>query len=278
MRTQALLAGLLLAGAAPASAELFRMKDGSRFDGTIVSVSGEYYGVDVAGKVLNIRKDSIASVEYAPDGDGLSTREGERVIKVAFGGALPQAAQGFDQIARPGLASEVAGIIQVDPHVGLGLRVDDAAFTVAYPQAFMSADGTLTRGGAGSLTAGFDQKAQVDVSSLVLELRYLLTPEKRISPFLVCGAGLNVYTESLQTTPRPNSGGWADDGSYETRTMSDASGGLAAELGAGVQFLLTRRYLAELSARWQYAGVDNERFGFTGAQTLTLLAGIGWRF
>lgn len=272
MRRAALLAGLALASTASASAEMFRMKDGSRFDGTIVSVTADSYGVDVAGKVLNIRKDSIETIEYSPDWDGLSMREGERIVKVGFGAGLPMAAQGLNQLARPGLASEIEGVIQVDKNVGLGLRVDDAAFTVAYPQT------TFFRGTGTVKGLGFDEKSQADVSSMMLEARYLLTPEKRISPYLACGAGLNIYTQQLQATPRPNSGGWSDDGSYETRTLTDTSGGFAAELGAGVQFLLSRRYVAELAARWQYAGVDNDRFGLTAAQTLTFLAAVGWRF
>lgn len=272
MRRGPLLAGLVLASTASASAEMFRMKDGSRFDGTIVSVSADSYGVDVAGKVLNIRKDSIETIEYAPDWDGKSMRMGERLVKVGFGDALPMAAQGFNQIARPGIASEIEGVIQVDPHMGLGLRVDDASFTTAYPQE------TFFRGSRTVTGLGVDEKARADVSSMVLELRYLLTPQKRISPFVVCGAGLDIYTAEIQATPRPNSGGWAENASYETRTYSDSAGGFAGELGAGVQFLLSRRYLAELSARWHYAGVDNEKFGFTAAQTLTFLAAVGWRF
>ena len=251
------------------------MKDGSGFSGTIVSVTGDSYGVDVAGKVLNIRKDSIASIEYAPDVEDRSSffmRRGERIVKAGFGGALPLDAQGFSKIARPGFGSELEGLIQIDKNVGLGLRFDDAAFTVAYPQT-RSLDGLATPQGL-----GFNQKTQVEVSSMLFEARNVVVPEKRVSPFFVLGTGFDVYTEQLQTTPKPNSGGWSDDGSYETRTTEDTSSGFAAELGAGIQVLISRRALAELAARWHYADVDNAKFGFTGAQTISLLAAFGWRF
>ncbi len=260
-------------------AEDIYMKDGSRFKGSIQSATADYLGINVDGRTLQISKESIRAIDYGSDWDGKSMREGEFIFKVGLGGAFPLQAQGFTQLARTGTASEIEGLFQLDKHVGLGLRLEDSLYTVAYPQgAFSNGLGNGSNGPGGGLKTGYTGQSNVDVSALVLELRYVVLPEKRLSPFAVVGAGIDAYSERLVTTPKPNSGGWGDDGSYDPRVYEDNSSGLAAEVGGGVQYLISRHYLAEVAARWHYDTVDSTKFGFSGAQSVTLLAALGFRF
>lgn len=276
MRATLLTAALLLL-AAGAGAEDIYMKDGSRFKGSVESATTDYLGINVEGRTMQISKDSIRAIDYGSDWNGQTMREGEFIVKVGLGGAIPLASQGFNDIAKPGAASEIEAITQLDKHVGLGIRLDDSAYTVAYPQGAFAA-GLGNANPAGAQHTGFIAQSNVDVSTLVLELRYVLLPEKRISPFAVCGAGIDAYSERQSITPKPNSGGWGDDGSYDPRVYENSSSGFAAEVGGGVQFLLSRHYMADVAARWHYDTVDNTRFGFNAAQSVTILGALGFRF
>jgi hypothetical protein len=282
MRARLVIAALsfLAAGAFQrAGAEDIYMKDGSRFSGSVQSATTDYLGIDVNGRTMQISKDSIRAIDYGSDWNGQSMREGEFIVKVGLGGAFPLSAQGFSDIAKPGAATEIEAITQLDKHVGLGIRLADSQYTVAYPQgAYAAGLGNGSNGPGGGLHTGFTAESNVDVSTLVLELRYVFMPEKRISPFAVCGAGIDAYSERQSITPKPNSGGWADDGSYDPRVYENSSSGFATEVGGGVQFLLSRHYLAEVAARWHYDTVDNTKFGFNAAQSVSLLAALGFRF
>lgn len=280
MRARFVTAALMLLAAGAfqrAGAEDIYMKDGSRFAGSVQSATTDYLGINVEGRTMQISKDSIRAIDYGSDWNGQSMREGEFIVKVGLGGAIPLAAQGFNDIAKPGASSEIEAIAQLDKHVGLGIRLADSQYAVAYPQGAFAAG--LGNGSAPpAQQTGFVAESNVDVSTLVLELRYVFLPEKRISPFAVCGAGIDTYSERQSITPKPNSGGWGDDGSYDPRVYENSSSGFAAELGGGVQFLLSRHYLAEVAARWHYDTVDNARFGFNAAQSVSLLAAVGFRF
>jgi hypothetical protein len=270
----------LSAGAVPnAGAEDIYMKDGSHFTGSVLSATTDYLGISVEGRTIQITKDSIRAIDYGSDWDGKSMREGEFIVKVGLGSAIPLMSQGFNNIAKTGAASEIEGIVQFDKHMGLGIRLDDSAYSVAYPNGTYAAGlGNGSSGPGGGLHNGFVAQSNVDVSSLVLELRYVALPEKRISPFAVAGAGIDAYYERQSITPKPNSGGWGDDGSYDPRVYENNSSGFAAEIGGGLQFLLSRHYLAEVAARWHYDTVDNQRFGFNAAQAVTILGALGFRF
>jgi len=252
---------VLLTGLSCASgAEVFHMKDGSRFEGTVVGVKADDLDVSVSGKTLLIRKDTIGWIDYEPEWDGKTMRRGEKIVKAGLGAAIPTGAQDFNHIAKTGVASEIEAVVQLTDSLGIGARFDDQAFTVAYPSDYVSRS-----------------KSEVDASTLVLEGRYVFLPKKTVSPFVVVGLGVDAYSEHFEKTPSPGST-WADTGTRETREVEGVTSGAAVEAGAGVQFLLSRRYLAELAARWHYAGVDGDKFGFTQAQSVTLLASVGWRF
>jgi hypothetical protein len=260
------LAALLLAGAAAgARAETFQMKSGSRFEGRIVSASTDTFGVSVQGRTLDIRRDSIRSIDYEPDWDGRSVRLGERVLKAGLGGALPLPSYGFKRAANGGAAADVELLLHVDPRWDLGLRMDELGFTTARPQ-----------------TVGADGTAQVQAATLLIEGRWLARPGRRVSPFLVGGLGVNIYSEEMEITPKPGYA-WSDTGTREMREQDDSSTGLAVLLGGGVQVLLNRSYLADFEAGWHYWKIDGTKFGnpmqsSSQVQAVSLLARLGWRF
>jgi hypothetical protein len=260
------VAFLIAAGlAGGARAEVFHMKDGSRFDGTIVGVTPDDLQVDVAGRTLTIRKDSIGWIDYEPSWDGKTMRQGEQILKVGFGAAVPLPAYGFAGIASPGLSSSVEYMINVRSHWGLGVRTDGFNF----------ASGNTS--GPTATGTGY-----VNAAAIYLEGRWLAFPEKRLSPFVVAGAGLNEYSEELQITPKPGVT-WADTGTAETRAVYGNSLGSAFIVGAGAQYLLSRRWLADVEASWHYWTIDQNTFAnflqnSAAVQSLSLVARIGLRF
>jgi hypothetical protein len=259
-----LLAALLLT-AAGARAETFIMKSGTRFDGRILSAATDYLGVEVRGRALDIRRDSIRRIDYESDWDGRSVRLGERVLKAGLGGALPLPAYGFNRAANGGLAAGFEFLVRVRPQWDLGLRLDQMSFTEARPR-----------------SASLDGTAQVQAAAMLLEGRWLARPNRRISPFLAGGLGFNVYSQEVEMTPRQGFA-WADTGTREMREVEGGSTGLAVLLGGGVQVLLTRDYLADFEAGWHYWRIDGAKFGTPlqssgHVQAVSLLARLGWRF
>lgn len=234
-----------------ANAEIVYLKTGGYVEGDVTTTAD---AVDVATPrgTLHLSKDDVAWVGYRHRDGRLGLETGERFLSVGLGGGIPLPAQGFHELAKTGLTTQVEGLVQVDPHWGVGVRADDTGFDYAYPQ-----------------TSAASQKASVDASALVLEARYVFLAHARFSPFAAAGAGVNFFSEDLQTT------------SKTTGDMTDAqnaSSGLAAELGGGLQYFPSARTIAELAARWHYDTVSKSDFGFTAAQSVSLLATIGWRF
>lgn len=253
---RATLIVLLMTGfSAAASGETIYLRDGSRINGTVVSMTLDDIEVSTQNGTLRINKSRILGIDYRLTLErSPGIERGETLLKAGLGGAVPLSAHGFNQIAGSGVASEVEGVLQIDPHWGIGLRADGESFSTTYPQ-----------------TSTLSEKANVEVSALLLEGRYVVSPKDRVSPFLIGGLGLNFYTEELEGTPRSGGGPTQD-------LIEGNSTGLVASLGGGVQFLISRRYIAELAARWNYFQVDHSLFGFDSAQTVTMLATIGWRF
>ena len=243
-----LILGLVLGLAQTGFSETIYLRDGSRVSGTISSESIE---VATPNGTIHIPKDKIAGIGFRPAALGPGLEAGERVLTIGLGASVPLPAQGYNEIARTGFATGVEGFVQKNEHWGLGLRVDQATYGAAHPN-----------------FNGTSGEATVSAGDILFEGHYVLLPNKRISPFFVGGAGINFYSEELEETPP---GG-------PTREIEGESGGLAADFGAGVQFLFCQRMIAEASARWSYYTVDNKRFGFTGAQSTSFLASIGWRF
>ena len=259
VKKRATLAALLFlwGWAAGARAETFTMKSGARFEGRIMSATTDYLGVSVQERTLNIRRDSIRSIDYEPDWDGRSVRLGERVLKAGLGGALPLTSDGFKRIANGGIDAGVEFLVHFKPEWDLGLRMDDMGFSTAYPQ-----------------TATANGKAEVQATTLLLEGRWLPRPGQRVSPFLVGGLGVNIYSEEIEITQKSNS---------SMSEIEDDSTGLAAMLGGGVQVLLSRSYLADFEACWHYWGISGSTFGnaiqsSSYVQAVSLLARLGWRF
>ncbi|MBI5239260.1 MAG: hypothetical protein HY926_02200 [Elusimicrobia bacterium] len=264
IRGRILLAALLLA-AGGARAETFLMKGGTRFDGRILSATTDYLGVEVRGRVLDIRRDSIRRIDYESDWDGRSVRLGERVIKAGLGGALALPAYGFNRAANGGLAAGFEFLVHVKPQWDLGLRLDEMSFTEARP-----------------MSASLDGTSQVQAAALLLEGRWLARPGRRVSPFAAAGLGFNIYSQETEMTPRQGYA-WADTGTREMREVEDASTGLAVLLAGGVQVLLTRDYLADFEAGWHYWRIDGAKLGTplqssSHVQAVSLLARLGWRF
>lgn len=264
IRGRVLLAALLLT-AAGARAETFLMKSGTRFDGRILSASTDTLSVEVRGRALDIRRDSIRRIDYEPDWDGSSVRLGERVLKAGLGGALPLPAYGFDRAANGGLASGFEFLAHVRPRWDLGLRLEQMSFTEARPRG-----------------ASLDGTSRVQAAALLLEGRWLARPERRVSPFVTGGLGFNIFSQETEMTPRTGYV-WADTNTREMREVEDASTGLAVLLGGGVQVLLTRDYLADFEAAWHCWRIDGAKLGTplqsSGyVQAVSLLARLGWRF
>jgi hypothetical protein len=260
-----ILSAALLMTAAGAGAETFTMKSGVRFEGRILSASTDTLGVEVRGRALDIRRDSIRRIDYESDWDGRSVRLGERMLKAGLGGALPLPAYGFNRAANGGLAAGFEFLVHVKPQWDLGLRLDQMSFTEARPQ-----------------NAGLDGTARVQAAAMLLEGRWLTRPGRRISPFLAGGLGFNVYSQEVEMTPRQGFA-WADTGTREMREVEGGSTGLAVLLAGGVQILLSRDYLADFEAGWHYWKIDGAKFGTplqssSSAQALNLLARLGWRF
>jgi hypothetical protein len=233
------------------------MKSGTRFEGRIMSATTDYLAVSVQDRTLNIRRDSIRLIDYEPDWDGHSVRLGERVLKAGLGGALPLSSYGFQRVAHDGIDADVEYLVHFKRQWDLGLRMDSMGFGTAYPQ-----------------TATVNGKAQVEAAALLIEGRWLPLSGRRISPFLVGGLGVNLYSEELDITQRSNS---------SLSEIEDESTGLAAMLGGGVQVLLSRDYLADLEACWHYWGISGGTFGSpiqssSYVQTVSVLARLGWRF
>jgi hypothetical protein len=230
-----------------------------------MSASTDTLGVSVQGRTLDIRRDSIRRIDYESDWDGRSVRLGERVVKAGLGGALPLTSYGFKRVANGGVAADVEFLVHVEPQWDLGLRMDDMGFSTAHPQ-----------------TVSLDGTAQVQAAALLIEGRWLPRPGRRVSPFLVGGLGVNIYSEEIEMTPKPGFT-WSDTGTREMRELEDASTGLAALLGGGVQVLLNRSYLADFEACWHYWKIDGAKFGnsmqsASQVQAVSLLARLGWRF
>jgi opacity protein-like surface antigen len=259
------LLSLLLGCAAAARAETFIMKNGIRFEGRIMSATTDYLGVSVRDRMLDIRQDSIRRIDYEPDWDGRSVRLGERVIKAGLGGVLPLTSYGFNRVANGGIDAGVELLVHLKPHWDLGLRMDDMGFSTSYPR-----------------TAASDGKAQVQAAALLFEGRWVARPDRRLSPFLVGGLGVNLYSEEIEITPKPGYK-WTDTNTGEMREIDDNSAGLAAMLGGGVQVLLSRSYVADFEACWHYWGISGGTFGnsmqsSSYVQAVSLLARLGWRF
>jgi|GEM_PF-3957588 len=259
VKKRSLLAVLLFVSgwAAGARAETFHMKSGARFEGRILSATTDYLGVSVQDHTLDIRQDSIRSIDYEPDWDGRSVRLGERVIRAGLGGALPLSAYGFKRVANGGVAADFEFCGHFKPEWDLGLRMDDLGFGTAYPQ-----------------TAAANGKAQVQATTLLLEGRWLPWPARRVSPFLVGGLGFNIYSEEIEFTPKSGAA---------MSEIEDDSMGLAAMLGGGVQVLLSRNYVVDLEAGWHYWSINGGTFGnpmqsSSFVQAVSLLARLGWRF
>ncbi len=260
-----LLAASLLLAAAGARAETFVMKGGTRFEGRIQSATTDYLAVEVRGRTLDIRRDSIRRIDYESDWDGRSVRLGERVIKAGLGGALPLPAYGFKRVANGGLGAGFEFLAHVRPQWDLGLRLDEMSFTTARPA-----------------SADLDGTGQVQAAALLLEGRWLARPDRRVSPFLTGGLGFNIFSQEVEMTPRQGRV-WADTGTREMRETDEASTGLAVLLGGGVQVLLTRDYVADFEAAWHYWTVDGSKLGTplqsgSRVQAVSLLARLGWRF
>ncbi|MBI3551130.1 MAG: hypothetical protein HY077_01315 [Elusimicrobia bacterium] len=241
------------------------MKDGGRFEGTIMAVKADDLEVSIAGRTLVIRKDSIGWIDYEPEWDGKTSRKGELVLKAGIGAALPLPAYAFNNIARPGLASDVEFLINVEPSWAFGFRTDAFAYTTAYPQSETAVG-----------------KAQVNGGDLLFEGRWLALPERKLSPFLVGGLGVNTYTEEFELAPKPGFK-WLDTGTRETRELEDTSVGMAAMLGVGAQYLISRHYVADVEAAWHWWRIDSDKFSnfmqqSSFAQAVSLMARLGWRF
>jgi opacity protein-like surface antigen len=248
---------LLCAGAAGARAETFAMKSGARFEGRILSATTDYLAVSVQDRTLKIRQDSIRSIDYEPDWDGRSVRLGERVLNAGLGGALPLSSYGFKRAANDGIAAGLEFLVHFKPQWDLGVRMDDMGFGTAYPQ-----------------SAAADGKAQVAATAVLIEGRWLARPDRRVSPFLVGGLGVNIYDEELDITQK---------GASLQSEIENESLGLAVMLGGGVQVLLSRSYLADFEACWHYWGISGTTFGSPMqssdyVQAVSLMARLGWRF
>jgi opacity protein-like surface antigen len=244
-------------GAAGARAETFTMKSGARFEGRVLSATTDYLGVSVQDRTLDIRQDSIRSIDYEPDWDGRSVRLGERVISAGLGGALPLSSYGFKRAANDGIAADLEFRVHFKPQWDLGVRMDDMGFATAYPQ-----------------TAAANGKAQVAATTVLIEARWLARPERKVSPFLVGGLGFNIYDEELDITQK---------GAVLQSEIENESLGLAAMAGGGVQVLLSRNYLADFEACWHYWAISGSAFGSpmqssSFAQAVSILARLGWRF
>jgi hypothetical protein len=197
--------------------------------------------------------------------DGKTSRAGEWLLKVGVGGALPTQAGAFNNIARPGLATDLELLLNVKSHWAFGLRNDDFLFTTAYPSNEQS------RG-----------KSVVQGSALYVEGRWLALPEKRLSPFVVAGLGFNTYSEELEVTPKPGFK-WSDTGTIEMREFENTQTGAALMTGVGAQYLMGRSFVGSVEAAWHYWSIDATKFGSlyqlsSYVQTVSLNASIGARF
>lgn len=198
---------------------------------------------------------ALALVVWACANAAAQTKAGDSIGSLGLG--LGQPISGLN-LARYGGGSEAPGsggvaispqfIRQLDPHLGLG--------------------GELTYQGFSDKAAPRDARPDLTVggSLLTVELvaRYLVTPEKTFSPYLIGGLGLSDFSAHVKSG---------------SSTLIDTNAmGLALSAGGGAQASLTESLLAMGELRWHLGTSDSEKFGTGAVNALAVLLRLGWKF
>lgn len=185
------------------------------------------------------------------------TPRGDSLISMGLGLGVPVSNLDLGRFGgvgqSPGGAGFTAGpqyLYEVTPNWGLG---GELLFTDFTDKAFV-----LPRFGA---TIGSTLLTMQGVA------RYLFTPRRTLSPYVLGALGLNRFSARIHETQDP------------TDVLLDTdSTGVALALGAGLQAELTERLVGGGEARWSFNTLDSGKFGSSSMSALQFLARLGWRF
>lgn len=194
--------------------------------------------------------------------------QSSHVLNIGMGGGVPlmdidlaPVGGGRERFGSSGVAGGAQYIYQATPAIGLGLDIAGVRFADRehlLPQSVAASGGSL-----------------LTVEGLA---RFLLLPEKRLSPFILGGAGMNHFNANLEA--RPAAGFvWSDTRTSEIRRIIDKTSlGYALSLGGGLEGRIGETGLLGIEGRWSYASIDRNTYGTKAALATTLFARLGWVF
>lgn len=297
--------------AAPVSAAVVYLKDGSQVRGTIVSATARSVRLHTGNGDLDIQADQIRRVDYAedepqvvptesqapepmvvrrrqrPPREEAATQEaGDQLVSLGVGFAIPTTRVSF---------AAAGGGTDSNGDTGLGLGVQYSYFVTPRLAAGFDLE-SLNRSPTGSQTLLPNTNTDLYGNTLLMlaTARYSLTDHGNVRPYILAGIGPNRTSTIADSTPNLDSG-WDDDGdgiadSFETRTLVDESHwGLATTARFGLDFMLPDPALLSLEVGWTglsnaayTATPDGKALGLndvTGKLSfVTIAARWGWRF
>lgn len=296
-----ILLGIL---AAPVSAAVVYLKDGSQVRGTIVSATARSVRLHTDNGDLDIQASQIRRVDYAEDEPQVvpTVREAPEPVVVRRRPSREEATaeEGGDQMFSIGFgfASPVSRVDFSSTGGGTGDNGDTGLLLGGQYSYFLSprlATGfdveylNRSRTGSQSLLPNSNTDVFGNTLLMLATARYSLTNHGTARPYILAGIGPNRTSTVVEATP-DDGFGWSDTSTSETRTLVDDSHwGLAGTARFGIDFMLADPALFSLEIGW--TGISNSSYGATRAgkdlgldnvsgnlSFMTVAARWGWRF
>lgn len=239
---------LALASAAASRAATVFLKEGGRLTGNVVSATDREVVLDTAQGRVRVDADRVASIDYGSGGAPQRPRPEplfeprRQSLSLDFGLAAPLSSVDFSGIgggsANNGDLGPLIGLqylYYTSPRIGWGVELNyydrsqtDSPALVSNSFAHVSGDSLLLLG----------------------DLKYALTSEGSVRPYVLLAAGTHRTSTTIDARPNPGFA-WSDTGTGEPRRLVDGSSwGAALSVRLGLDFGFADPGVFGLEAGW----------------------------